>query len=655
MNIRLQFSAAQPSATRRARPRPLAVWWIVLIAGGATLLAACDCGSDRAPGWVGNYLLRGTVTGLQTGRTVELQINGADTADVSANGSFTIATTLVGGSAYTVTVSAQPLGETCVLSNGSGVAGQANAATLRVACAASDYGVGGALSGMTSGSQVTLQDNGGSTLTLSANGSFRFSTSLAVGSKYAVTILRQPPGRACTVSNGSGTMPASSVTNVNVVCAGAWTWVGGASTNDAVGVYGPLGTAAANNAPGSRSNPTLWSDSSGSLWVFGGAGPGANRNLVSLNDLWSFNPITGQWTWKSGSNVAGAPGVYGAPGIASSSNVPGARYGAASWVDSSGNLWLFGAEGTDSQGNFGYLNDLWKFNPGASTWTWIGGSNTANSAGAYGPQGSPSSAYVPSSRYGALFWTDASGNFWLLGGVGIDSAGAYGYLNDLWKYNPTANSWDWVSGSSTANSSGVFGTQGTAAAGNVPSARSLSATWVDANGKLWLFGGYGADSSGTQGALNDLWTFDPTTAVWEWVGGSNINGAGGLYGTQGVASAGNIPGARYEPNSWTDPSGNLWLFGGYALPSSSAGGTLNDLWMFNPHTGTWTWVRGSDAANVAGSYGTLGVAAGSNMPGANVSAASITDAFGNFWLFGGYGYDSAGNLGYLNSLWKYVR
>jgi hypothetical protein len=31
-----------------------------------------------------------------------------------------------------------------------------------------------------------------------------------------------------------------------------------------------------------------------------------------------------------------------------------------------------------------------------------------------------------------------------------------------------------------------------------------------------------------------------------------------------------------------------------------------------------------------------------------------TDSSGNPWLFGGYGYDSHGNLGYLNDLWKYA-
>jgi len=32
----------------------------------------------------------------------------------------------------------------------------------------------------------------------------------------------------------------------------------------------------------------------------------------------------------------------------------------AGWVDSNGNFWLFGGAGSDVEGNFGNLNDLWK-------------------------------------------------------------------------------------------------------------------------------------------------------------------------------------------------------------------------------------------------------------------------------------------------------
>ena len=39
--------------------------------------------------------------------------------------------------------------------------------------------------------------------------------------------------------------------------------------------------------------------------------------------------------------------------LRSSSNVPGARDSSATWIDSSGNLWLFGGNGYDSYGNQG--------------------------------------------------------------------------------------------------------------------------------------------------------------------------------------------------------------------------------------------------------------------------------------------------------------
>lgn len=67
------------------------------------------------------------------------------------------------------------------------------------------------------------------------------------------------------------------------------------------------------------------------------------------------------WTWVSGSDTANQYGVYGTEGIASSSNVPGARDGAVSWIDGSGNFWLFGGQGYDSTGNWDVLNDLWRY------------------------------------------------------------------------------------------------------------------------------------------------------------------------------------------------------------------------------------------------------------------------------------------------------
>jgi len=62
---------------------------------------------------------------------------------------------------------------------------------------------------------------------------------------------------------------------------------------------------------------------------------------------------------------------------------------------------------------------------------------------------------------------------------------------------------------------------------------------------------------------------------------------------------------------------------------------------------------GSNLANQPGIYGTGGKASSSNVPGARYPAVGWTDASGNLWLFGGWGYDIDGNQGFLNDLWKY--
>jgi N-acetylneuraminic acid mutarotase len=223
-----------------------------------------------------------------------------------------------------------------------------------------------------------------------------------------------------------------------------WAWMDGSSTvpspsNGQPGVYGTLGTPAAGNVPGGRQQAVSWTDGGGNLWLFGGGGTDSAGTNGELNDLWEFNPSTGEWTWMSGSSTVpddylGQPGVYGTLGIPAADNVPGGRSWASSWTDSSGNLWLLGGTGYDSTGVYGYLNDLWEFNPSTRKWAWMGGDSICGGQpGVYGTLGAPTAASFPGGRYGATSWTDSSGNFWLLGGMGYDSTGAFSELNDLWE------------------------------------------------------------------------------------------------------------------------------------------------------------------------------------------------------------------------------
>ena len=277
-------------------------------------------------------------------------------------------------------------------------------------------------------------------------------------------------------------------------------------------------------------------------------------------------------------------------------------------------------------------------------WTWMSGSNVVNQSGAYGTKGLAAATNVPGARRWSISWVDSNNHLWLFGGGGFDSAGNFGHLNDLWHWD--GNSWTWVSGSDNSVQAGTYGTKGVAAAANVPGVRRYSISWTDSNDDLWLFGGYGHDSTGISGELNDLWRWDGNN--WTWVSGSNTRLQFGTYGTKGVAAAANVPGARRHSISWRDTNGNLWLFGGLGYSVNNFG-SLSDLWRWDGSN--WTWVSGSSDVNQIGIYGTKGSSATANVPGARSSSISWTDADGNLCLFGGGGYDSAGNTGSLNDLW----
>ncbi len=130
---------------------------------------------------------------------------------------------------------------------------------------------------------------------------------------------------------------------------------------------------------------------------------------------------TGQWVPQGGG--VNLPGVYGTKGTGSTSNLPGGRWAAASATDATGaNVYLFGGQGIDSAGSLGLLSDLWKYNIASRQWTWVAGPSLINTNGVYGTKGSATGG-APGARQTANMWVDTSGNVWLFGGFGFDSAG----------------------------------------------------------------------------------------------------------------------------------------------------------------------------------------------------------------------------------------
>ena len=323
-------------------------------------------------------------------------------------------------------------------------------------------------------------------------------------------------------------------------------------------------------------------------------------------------------------------------------------------TDADGDLWLFGGGGIDKNGYFGNLNDLWKFKIATNEWTWVHGSDVINQAGVYGTKGVSSINNLPGARSNSTILKDSDGNLILFGGNGYDATGTSSYLNDLWKFNFATKQWTWLSGNNNYQKAGVYGIKGVSSSNNLPGARIFPISWTDKSGYLWLYGGYGYDKNGKSGYLSDLWVYSSVLNEWKWVSGSeNINQIG-VYGTKGVASVNNLPGGRRGSNSWTDKSGFLWLFGGLGYDKNGTFGYLNDVWKYNSLTNEWTWIGGSDVINQNAVYGSLGIAAASNVPGARWYSTTWVDSTTNtVWLYGGSGYIEDGTFGNLNDLWKF--
>lgn len=173
----------------------------------------------------------GTVSGLK-GSGLVLQNNGGDDLPISADGPFVFAAAVAAGTPYSVSVKTVPTNpyQDCSVSNGGGTAAETDVTNITVTCRSSTsttaYTVGGTLTWPSGGGSVVLQVNGLDNLTVTSDGSapvpFTFKTPIPTGSAYVVTAQAtsgsQDISHTCALSNASGVMGSSNVTNVAVAC-----------------------------------------------------------------------------------------------------------------------------------------------------------------------------------------------------------------------------------------------------------------------------------------------------------------------------------------------------------------------------------------------------------------------------------------------------
>lgn len=180
---------------------------------------------------------------------------------------------------------------------------------------AGGHTIGGTLTGLAPNTQLVLLANGGNTLTLTANGAFRFATPVASNTGYAVTVGTQPLWQNCSVTQGSGTA-TTDVNSVTVNCTEAPAQVTTIAGSGTAGSSDGTGTAASFNVL-----LAVTVDASGTLYV----ADYGNHMIRKISPAGVVTTLAGTTT----------PGYADGTGAAARFNLPS---GVA--LDASGNVYV---------------------------------------------------------------------------------------------------------------------------------------------------------------------------------------------------------------------------------------------------------------------------------------------------------------------------
>jgi len=178
----------------------------------AVALSACG-GSD------GQLELGGTFQGVTKAGLV-VTSSGQEKAitppaDGSGQGRWAFNNLISTDDRYNVELKSKPSNvKDCTIENPSGRAGY-HVYSVYITCELNRHGLSGTVSNL-KGNLVLV--NGSDRVTVAAGATEFKMTDIAEDSPYGVTVLEQPAGQTCTVSNGSGTVGPAAITNVAVTC-----------------------------------------------------------------------------------------------------------------------------------------------------------------------------------------------------------------------------------------------------------------------------------------------------------------------------------------------------------------------------------------------------------------------------------------------------
>ncbi len=423
-----------------------------------------NCGGGGDGGSAPTYTVGGSVTGLSG--AVVLRNNGGDDLTITSDGAFTFSTALADGSGYNVTVQTQPAGQTCTVSNGTGTVSGANVANVTVTCSVNTYTVGGTVTGLSG--TVVLQNNSGDDLAITSDGTFSFSTALADGSSYNVTVKTQPAGQSCFVTNGSGTVSGADVTDIQVGCYNSGS-LDPTLNNSGIVVH--------DNAAGGNDwdeGVSITTDSNGKILVTGGSYNGSDSDMV----IWRYN-ADGTLDTTFDSN-----------GIVVSDNAAGGNgwdEGVSITTDSNGKILVTGYSDNGS-GNADMV--IWRYNANGTPDTTFDSNGIVVSDNAAGGNGRDDGNFITTDANGKILVTGYSDN-----GSNYDMV--------IWRYNANG------APDTTFDSNGIVVSNSAAGGNGKDIGRSIT---TDLNGKILVTGGSynGSDSDMVIWRYNADGTLDTT-------------------------------------------------------------------------------------------------------------------------------------------------
>ena len=249
----------------------------------------------------------GAVSGLSAAG-LALELNGQYSLSVAAGASsYVFSQTLASGTAYQVTITAQPTGESCTVSSSVGTV-SGNVTNVNVTCSPAVYSISGTISGLSaSGLQLRFY-SAGPVLSVAAGATSFTYGNVPYGTNVAMDVVTQPYWQWCTPGSADYSGPISgNITGQTLSCAAAQADVTTLAGTTTFGDVNGTGSAALFHNPAG-----VALNAAGDIYV----ADSANNEIREVTPSGVVTTLAGSSTAGSANGTGSAASFYDPEGVA---------------------------------------------------------------------------------------------------------------------------------------------------------------------------------------------------------------------------------------------------------------------------------------------------------------------------------------------------